>query len=250
MQTSVERVYQYNEDAYQASGLDAQRRYPNEELCRFMGRNYFSVPRSERKSIRVLEIGSGSAANLWMIAKEGFDAYGIDLAPSAIDLAHQMLKYQGQTAHLKTGSMTELPYEDVFFDCVVDIFSTYCLDQKGYDRTLAQVSRVLKPGGKFFTYAPGKNSDAWKNHAPAEKLDGSTLNGIYRENSPYSPSPYPFRFTSIEQVKSEALRNNLNVTNVETVGRTYRSGQEYFEFIVAEASKISSKSACFASAGN
>lgn len=238
MQTSVEKVYEYNEVAYQASGLDAQRRYPNEELCRFMGRNFFSIPRSERKSIRVLEIGSGSAANLWMIAKEGFDAYGIDLAPSAIDLAHKMLKYQGQTAHLKVGSMTELPYEDGFFDCVIDVFSTYCLDQDGYDATLSEVTRVLRPGGKFFTYAPGKNSDAWTNPAPAEKIDDSTLNGIYRESSPYSPSPYPFRFTSVDQLKGEAEKHTLKVLSIETISRTYRSGEEYFEFIVAELGKV------------
>ncbi len=162
MKSAIEQVYTYNEDAYQAMGLGAQRRYPNEEFCRFMGRNYFSVPLSERKAVRILEIGCGSAANLWMIAKEGFDAYGIDLAPAAIDLARQMLGLYGQTAHLKAASMTDIPYEAGFFDCVVDVFSTYCLDQAGYDATLAEVSRVLKPGGRFFTYTPGKGSDAWK----------------------------------------------------------------------------------------
>ncbi len=76
-----------------------------------------------------------------------------------------------------------------------------------------------------------------KNPAPALKIDDSTLNGIYREGAPYSPSPYPFRFTSLDQLKHEALRNNLKVTYAETISRTYRSGQEYFEFIVAEATR-------------
>ena len=34
--------------AYAHDGFGAQRRYPNEELCRFMGRNFFGVEPANR----------------------------------------------------------------------------------------------------------------------------------------------------------------------------------------------------------
>ena len=35
-------VKDFNENAYKKHGFGAQRRYPNGELCRFMGRNFFN----------------------------------------------------------------------------------------------------------------------------------------------------------------------------------------------------------------
>ena len=52
-------VRDWYEEHYAEGGFNAQRRYPNEEFLRFMGRNYFSVPREERKHIRILEIWRG-----------------------------------------------------------------------------------------------------------------------------------------------------------------------------------------------
>src|ERR1017187_8965032 len=68
---STDPVLVFNEHAYQTMGFGAQRRYPNEELCRFMGRNYFSVEHDKRHNIRFLEIGCGAGSNLWMLAREG-----------------------------------------------------------------------------------------------------------------------------------------------------------------------------------
>lgn len=228
-------VYTFNEDSYQKLGFGAQRRYPNEELCRFMGRNYFSIPRAERKNIRILELGSGSASNLWMIAKEGFSAHGLELSPTAIPLAEEMLGLYGLSADMQVGDMTDMPYEDSSFDCVIDVFSSYCIDESGFRSALSETARVLKPGGKFFIYTPGKGSNAWSNHAPATRLDGSTLSSIARETSAYFPSPYPFRFTSESELQNDLAMNNMTMKYSETVTRTYRNGAEKFEFITAEA---------------
>jgi len=68
------------DDSYRSGGFSSQRRYPNEELLRFFGRHYFLLPPEQRRKIRILEVGCGSGANLWMIAREGFEAHGIDLS--------------------------------------------------------------------------------------------------------------------------------------------------------------------------
>ena len=149
---SADPVAGYNEDSYRAVGFGAQRRYPNEELCRFMGRNFFGLPPRQRRDVRILELGCGTASNLWMLGREGFDAYGIDLSPTALSLARRMLDSYATTASLQLGNMKALPFPDRFFDCVVDVYSTYCLDEVGFAQTLSEVSRVLKIGSLFFTY--------------------------------------------------------------------------------------------------
>jgi|APSaa5957512535_1039671.scaffolds.fasta_scaffold67061_2 ubiquinone/menaquinone biosynthesis C-methylase UbiE len=226
------------QDSYESSGLSAQRLYPNEELLRFMGRNYFSIPASKRKKIKVLEIGSGSCSNLWMISREGFDSYGIDLSSRAIELGQKMLDHWGaKKAELQVASMTNIPYKNEYFDVVIDVFSSYCLDEADYAICLSEVQRVLKKNGRFFSYTPGKKSDAFLNHYPAKLLDKSTLSGIYRNNSPFKENHYPFRFIHPEEQLKAFELAGFNVEYLETVQRSYFGQKEIFEHIVVEGIK-------------
>lgn len=233
----ADAVLAYNEAAYRASGAGAQRRYPNEEFCRYMGRNFFHVPRGLRRGLRFLEIGSGTGANLWAVAREGFHAHGIDLSPSAEPLAREMLAAYGTVANLQTGDMRKLPYPSAHFASVADVFSTYCVDAAGFRATLAEVARVLEPGGRFFCYTPGKRSQAWTDPGPARRIDASTLSGIERPTSPYYPAPHPFRFVSAQELRGELEAAGLRVARLELVTRTYGDCSELFEFVVAEAKR-------------
>ena len=238
IEPASEDALAFNEDAYKTHGLAAQRSYPNEELCRFMGRNYFPLSKPSRAATRILELGCGTGANLWMMAAEGFDAYGIDFSPSAIELARQNLGARGLTARLDVADMTRLPYEGLMFDAVIEVFSSYAIDTASFRRTVAEVRRVLKPGGRFFAYTPGKGSDAWHDFAPADKLDDNTLRELTRPTAPFAPYPGPFRFMSHQELADELAQHGLTVEYAESLTRTYRQGQEVFEFLVIEARSI------------
>ena len=228
----------FYENSYGSSGFEAQRRYPNEELMRFMGRTFFPVAREKRKAIRILEVGCGSGGNLWALAREGFDTYGIDLSGEGINLCHRMLESWGCAATLQVGDMADMPYEAGFFDAVVDVFSSYCLPEKDFIRYLDGIAHVLKPRGKYFSYTPSKHSDVYKEATKSDKIDPSTLNGIRRPTAPFHGNLYPFRFiASDEYADCLASSGKWFVNYNETVGRTYRGGQDYFEFVVIEASK-------------
>jgi SAM-dependent methyltransferase len=231
----------FYERSYRAAGFAAQRRYPNEELMRFMGRTFFSLPSDKRNNVRILETGCGSGANLWAIAREGFDTYGIDLSTEGISLCHEMLQAWECSAKLQVGDMTTLPYESAYFDAVVDVFASYCLPETEFRRYLDEVGRVLKSGGVFFSYALSKESDVFKEAAVSEKIDQTTLDGIRRPTAPYYGNLYPVRFVTPEEYAAllhDAGERCFTVTYDEIVGWTYRNREEYFEYVVIQAKKI------------
>ncbi len=233
----MNKIKDWYEEAYKELGFKAQRKYPNEELLRFLGVNFFDKEGIERNNIKVLEVGCGSCSNLWMIAKESFDAYGLDLSDESLVLGKKMLDNWHVEADLRQGSFLDLPYEESSFDIVVDVFSMNCVKHDDFLTAISEVYRVLKKGGLFFSYTPSQNSDAFKYYKPAKKLDKFTLNGIYRETSPFSKNHYPFHFWDKEGYKETLINKGFFVMYLETVQRSYYQGQDDFEHIVVYARK-------------
>jgi len=128
-------------------------KYPPEDLVRFMGRNFKSYPRD---NISVLEVGCGPGANIWYLHREGYRVAGIDGSSAAIEKAGLRVSIENAGINniepdLRVGDFPGLPWEDNRFDVVVDIFSIYANTAEIIDKTLDEVYRVLKPGGRFYS---------------------------------------------------------------------------------------------------
>lgn len=125
-------------------------RYPPEELVRFMARHYYATP--HRAGIRVLEVGCGPGAGPgWYLAREGFSYAGIDGAPTAIERSQRRFADEGLVGEFAVGPVESLPWDASTFDCVVDIA---CLQHNAIapaTRMVAEIHRVLKPGGRHFS---------------------------------------------------------------------------------------------------
>lgn len=94
---------------------------------------------------RVLEVGCGAAIDLARFARGGAVAAGVDLAPSAIELARANFAQQGLQADLRVGSGEALPFPDDTFDLVyAHGVVQYTADPP---RLVEECRRVLKPGG-------------------------------------------------------------------------------------------------------
>ena len=126
-------------------------RYPPEELIRFVVRHSYSV--SDRKQVKILEMGCGPGANIWYLAREGFDAYGIDGSETAIVKAERHLQQEGLKAHLQVGDIVSLSdfYPTLRFDAVVDVACLQHNNVQAVQTILDQVATVLKPGGWVFS---------------------------------------------------------------------------------------------------
>ena len=234
--TSVSDWYQ---QSYRNLGRNAQRKYPNEELCRFVGRRFSHLSNEERSRLRVLEVGCGSGGNLRMLSEENFQVYGVDLSTEGLEVANSFIEQSGLHATLYASDMCDMSHyiDNSFIDVVVDVFSSNCLCHTDYLRFLAEVYRVLKSGGIYFCYTPSKRSDAYTNPGPSQFLDSYTLDGIRRLNSPFTGNIYPFRFMHKAEAENILSQASLYVDYIETVSRTYQRGEELFEFLVIEAQK-------------
>lgn len=123
-------------------------KYPAEPLIRFVARNFY---KKTRKDVRLLEVGCGPGGNIWFMAREGFSVYGIDGSDVAIQIANNRLNEENISANLVVGDILSLPYENNFFDGIID---SECLYFNNLDKSrimIDEIARVLKPEGMFFS---------------------------------------------------------------------------------------------------
>jgi SAM-dependent methyltransferase len=95
---------------------------------------------------RVLEIGCGAGVDLARFAKGGAVVTGVDLAPSAIELARANFEQQNVRAELQVTNGEQLPFPEASFDLVfAHGVVQYTADPQ---RLVDECRRVLRPGGE------------------------------------------------------------------------------------------------------
>jgi SAM-dependent methyltransferase len=98
---------------------------------------------------RVLEIGCGTG-NLLLLAKRrcpDAEVIGLDPDPAALRLARRKAGRAGLAVSLDRGYAADLPYPDSSVDRVLSAFMLHHVDPADLPRTLAEIRRVLRPGG-------------------------------------------------------------------------------------------------------
>ncbi len=114
----------------------------------------------KKKGIKkVLDLGCGSGRHTVYLAKNGFDVYGIDIAPVGIKLTKDWLKQEKLRADLKFGSIYQkLPYEDNFFDALIAIQVINHGKIENIRKLIKEMERILKPNGLIFITVMQKTS--------------------------------------------------------------------------------------------
>lgn len=100
---------------------------------------------------KVLDLGCGSGRHTVCLAKNGFDVYGIDIAPVGIKLTKDWLKKEKLKASFKLGSIYQkLPYKDKYFDAVVSTSTINHAKINDIRKLIKEIERILKPNGLIF----------------------------------------------------------------------------------------------------
>ncbi len=221
---------------YKRHGENYQRKYPNEELCRFIGRRFGNLKRSKKQKIRILEVGCGPGGNLWMLAFEGFKTYGLDISLTSIQLAKKNLKSKKLKANLQVSDMINLNYRNDYFDVIIDVFSSCHLNQNEGDLFLQKVSSKLKKGGIFFSYFPSKRSLMFSSKYK-KLIDKNTISKILAKNQIYSNAVMPMRFLYMSEYINLLKKYKFSLIYNETLIKSYKEGKDNFVFNIIEALK-------------
>jgi len=104
-----------------------------------------------RPGVQVLEIGCGTG-NLLLLAKRRCpqaEVTGLDPDPAALRRTGRKAARAGLAVRLDRGFAADLPYPDGSMDRVLSAFMLHHLDPADLPRALAEVRRVLRPGGSL-----------------------------------------------------------------------------------------------------
>jgi SAM-dependent methyltransferase len=127
---------------------------------------------------RVLDAGCGYGRIAIPLATRGYRVSGLDLSEPLLHSAREAGLVQGVRLPLAVGSMTRLPFRDSSFDAVICLWSAYyeVLDPADQVRTLAEMWRVLSPGG--LTLIEGPPPPAAVTELPEDRISPELVEGL------------------------------------------------------------------------
>ena len=103
----------------------------------------------ERGARDVLDLGCGVGRHALLLAAEGFTAHAMDASAEGVEQVRQAAEEKGLRVATQVAPMDDLPYDPDSLDYVVAWNVVYHGTLDDTRKALAEVRRVLRPGGLF-----------------------------------------------------------------------------------------------------
>jgi tellurite methyltransferase len=104
---------------------------------------------------RVLDAGCGDGRNLVYLLRRGFDCYGVDSEPSAVEIVRETASRVAPSlpaSNFAVAELTHLPYSDGRMEAVMcSAVLHFANDEAHFTAMVEEMWRVLASGGLFFT---------------------------------------------------------------------------------------------------
>ena len=125
---------------------------------------------------RLLDLCCGHGRHAVPLAQLGYRVTGLDLSRTLLARAAAASWEQGQRVGLVEADMRRLPFADGSFDAVLNLFNAfgYLEDEAQDELVLAEVARVLVPGGRFLQELANREAlvRGWHDSEVASHDDG------------------------------------------------------------------------------
>jgi ubiquinone/menaquinone biosynthesis C-methylase UbiE len=114
-----------------------------------------------QNGMQVLEIATGSGEMFRRLVRTNPDGktFGLDLSPNMAARTQKRARKEFPTAEAHCGAVDvrSMPFRNASFDAVVCCYLLELLGQDDIRLTLREISRVLRPGGRFSLVVIGQN---------------------------------------------------------------------------------------------
>ena len=186
---------------------------------------------------KILELGSGPAY-LWTNCSNripaGWDITLSDLSSGMVDAAWRNLVVTGRAYNFKEIDAQSIPFEEGTFDAVIANFMLYHVPDR--PKAIAEIKRVLKPGGRLFAATVGDN----------HILEMKDIMQRVHVNKLSEPYVNPFTLESgLDQLKPffpnvtlSRYEDNLHVTEIEPMMAYLRSSLRAADLSETELAKV------------
>ena len=149
--------------------------YPTEFVVRTFLASYpglaFNKP---APGSRVLDVAFGDGRNTAFLCDQGFAVSGIEITQGIVDQTRERLEKLGQTADLRVGRNSSIPFEDGYFDYILACHCCYyCDDGESLSDNLVEYARTMKKGAYLVASVASRNSYIFKD--AVEQADGSLM---------------------------------------------------------------------------
>ncbi|MFX1503671.1 MAG: class I SAM-dependent methyltransferase [Promethearchaeota archaeon] len=166
---------------------------------------------------RVLDLGCGTGRHLIYLSKKGFEVYGMDGSPKALEIAEKWLIEESQKAELQLHRMElQFPYKEDFFDAIISIQVIHHNLMEDIIYTVSEIERILKSNGIIYITFPrlggGSNIDNWK---LKEIEEGTYIPQAGREKG------LPHHFFTLEEIND--VFNSFKLLEIYDDGTNHRA---------------------------
>lgn len=137
----------------------------------------------------ILDFGCGLGRHSIYFAKQGFSVSAFDLSEEGVSSLRKWAKDENVNVQTTVCDMLNLPYADNSFDCIFAYHVISHTDTNGMKTILAEIRRILKPGGEIFLSLCSKETWSFKD-AGYPKMDDNTV--IKTDDGPEKGIPHFF----------------------------------------------------------
>ena len=196
MDTSFDKTWN---DVY--SSGNSINEYPFTDFVSFFSNNFSN----KEKKLNILEVGCGAGNNLVFLAKKGHNVFGVDGSKEIIDYTIKKFSDLNLTGNFINCEFTELPYDDNFFDLIINRAAICHTDFFNANIAIKECNRVIKPKHIFYsTFFTNLNT------FKANKIDF----GFYNNFKEGFKNIGALKFYNVFELRSLFEKNNFTITNL------------------------------------
>lgn len=136
--------------------------YPNEALVRIFMGSYPGLNLAKEfdySTTKICDLSCGDGRNLRLFSNLGMKLYATEVTDSIVANVKSLMQKSDLVCDIQTGDNHSIPFIDNSFDIIVSWNACYYQGVKcAFDKTLSEISRVLRPNGAFVFSVPRKDN--------------------------------------------------------------------------------------------